>query len=182
MLACSLADAAAIAVLVAEALADLSVPLPALLGAVAGATVPLIGPLGHARLVAPARRAAAPESTVGAALSFKSTFDEISFVLGPALVGPAAVLAHPACAPAAAALPVALCGSGFALHPTARATRQGHPARSVPRSRMPRSVHAVRAAPDLWERCSEPVRRVSPRSPSGWDRKSRQVSCTPPWG
>ena len=146
VLAFSLANAAAIAALVAGALAGLSVPLLALLGAVAGATVPLIGPLSRARLVALARRSAAPESTVGAALSFESTLDEVSFVLGPALVGLAAVLAHPAYALGAAALLVALCGSGFALHSTARATRRGHPARSVPRSRMPRSVHPLRAA------------------------------------
>ncbi|RPF37107.1 MFS transporter [Streptomyces sp. TLI_185] len=146
VLAFSLANAAAIAALVAGALAGLSVPLLALLGAVAGATVPLIGPLGRARLVALARRSAAPESTVGAALSFESTLDEISFVLGPALVGLAAVLAHPAYALGAAALLVAVCGSGFALHPTARATRRGHPAGSVPRSRMPRSVRSLRAA------------------------------------
>ncbi|MFF4500829.1 MFS transporter [Streptomyces sp. NPDC001401] len=125
VLAFSLANAAAIAALVAGALAGLSVPFLSLLGAVAGATVPLIGPLGRARLVALARRSAAPESTVGAALSFESTLDEISFVLGPALVGLAAVLAHPAYALGAAALLVALCGSGFALHPTAGATRSG---------------------------------------------------------
>ncbi|MFF4801458.1 MFS transporter [Streptomyces sp. NPDC001351] len=146
VLAFSLANAAAIAALVAAALAGLSVALLALLGAVAGATVPLIGPLGRARLVALARRSAAPESTVGAALSFESTLDEISFVLGPALVGLAAVLAHPAYALGGAALLVAVCGSGFALHPTARATRRDRPARSVPGSRMPRSVHPLRAA------------------------------------
>ncbi|WP_063763549.1 hypothetical protein [Streptomyces sp. NRRL S-646] len=55
VLAFSLANAAAIAALVAGALDGLSVPSPALLGAVAGATVPLIGPLGRARLVAPVR-------------------------------------------------------------------------------------------------------------------------------
>ncbi|GAA3786213.1 hypothetical protein GCM10022403_021270 [Streptomyces coacervatus] len=125
VLAFSLANAVAIAALVAGALAGLPVPLLALLGVVAGATVPLIGPLARARLVALARRSAAPESTVGAALSFESTLDEISFVLGPALVGLAAVLAHPAYALGAAALLVAVCGSGFALHPTARAIRSG---------------------------------------------------------
>jgi len=151
VLACSLANAVAIAALVAGALAGLPTPLVALLAAAAGATVPLIGPLARARLVALARRSGAPESTVGAALSFESTLDEISFVLGPALVGLAAVLAHPAYALAAAALLVAVCGTGFALHPTARATRPDHPARTAARTRgrrprIPRSVHPLRAA------------------------------------
>lgn len=173
------ANAVAITALVAGALAGLGAPALALLGAGAGATVPLIGPLARARLVALARGAGASEDTVGAALSFESTLDEISFVLGPALVGVASVLAHPAYALGAAAVLVAVCGTGFALHPTAAATRPaatGH--RAAPRARggrppalrtragrradararadrgdgsgrrprMPRAVHALRAA------------------------------------
>ncbi|MFD5797087.1 MFS transporter [Streptomyces diastatochromogenes] len=121
VLAFSLANALAVAALVTGALAGLPTPVLALLGATAGATVPLVGPLARTRLVALARRAGAPETTVGAALSFESTLDELSFVLGPALVGVAAVLAHPAYALAGAAVLVALCGSAFALHPTAGA-------------------------------------------------------------
>ncbi|WP_223179209.1 MFS transporter [Streptomyces griseicoloratus] len=144
----SLANALAVAALVAGALAGLPTWLLALLGAAAGASVPLIGPLARTRLVALARRAGAPEPTVGAALSFESTLDEVSFVLGPALVGLAAVLAHPAHALGAAAVLVALCGTGFALHPTARATAA--PATGTPRararSRMPRSFQALCAS------------------------------------
>lgn len=181
VLAFSLANALAITALVAGALAGLPTPLLVLLGATAGATVPLIGPLARARLIALARRADAPDTTVATALSFESTLDEISFVLGPALVGLAAVLAHPAHALGAAAVLVAVCGSGFALHPTATrrtgpvetpaarrpgavptsATRRnGTVATSAPRRnglvatsptdparpRIPRSVHALRAA------------------------------------
>lgn len=149
----SLANAVAIAALVAGALAGLPTPLVALLGAAAGATVPLIGPLARARLVALARRSGAPDDVVGTALSFESTLDEISFVLGPALVGLAAVLSHPANALGAAALLVALCGSGFALHPTAGATRPDAvatpptaPPAPHPRRYMPRSVHPLRGA------------------------------------
>ncbi|WTF03925.1 MFS transporter [Streptomyces sp. NBC_01613] len=149
----SLANAVAIAALVAGALAGLPTPLVALLGAAAGATVPLIGPLARARLVALARRSGAPDDVVGTALSFESTLDEISFVLGPALVGLAAVLSHPANALGAAALLVALCGSGFALHPTAGATRPDAvatpptaPPAPHPRRHMPRSVHPLRGA------------------------------------
>ncbi|MFD8273545.1 MFS transporter, partial [Streptomyces flaveolus] len=147
----SLANALAIAALVAGALARLPTPALAALGAVAGASVPLIGPLARVRLVALARRAGACEPTVGAALSFESTLDEISFVLGPALVGLAAVLAHPAHALGAAALLVVVCGTGFALHPTARVTGNAAlPAPDAPparaRVRMPRSVHALYAS------------------------------------
>ncbi|MFJ5971229.1 MFS transporter [Streptomyces sp. NPDC093060] len=149
VLAFSLANALAVAALVTGALAGLPTPVLALLGAVAGATVPLVGPLARTRLVALARRAGAPEPTVGVALSFESTLDELSFVLGPALVGLAAVLAHPAYALAGAALLVATCGTGFALHPTARAVRPGPErarAATVARAPVPRSVHALRAA------------------------------------
>lgn len=147
-----LVNAVAIAALVAGALAEVPTPLLALLGVAAGASVPLIGPLARARLVALARRADAPEPTVGAALSFESTLDEVSFVLGPALVGLAAVLAHPAYALTGAAVLVAVCGTAFALHPTARASAPsavgatGTPGGSRARPRMPRAVHALRAS------------------------------------
>ncbi|WP_338060823.1 MFS transporter, partial [Streptomyces viridochromogenes] len=118
-----LANALAIAGLVVGALAGLPTAVLAVLGAAAGATVPQIGPMARARLVALARGAGARDSTVGAALSFESTLDEISFVLGPALVGLAAVTAHPGFALGGAAVLVALCGAGFALHRTAAATR-----------------------------------------------------------
>ncbi|MGW1604443.1 MFS transporter, partial [Streptomyces eurythermus] len=122
VLAFSLVNAVAVAVLVAGAPAGLPGPALVPLGAVAGATVPLVGPLARARLVALARRSGASEATVGAALSFESTLDELSFVLGPALVGLAAVLAHPAYAMAAAAALAATCGTAFALQPTSHAT------------------------------------------------------------
>ncbi|WP_406174653.1 MFS transporter [Streptomyces sp. NBC_00996] len=169
VLAFSLANALAIAALVTGALTCLAPGLLALFGALAGASVPLIGPLARARVVALARGSGADDRTVNAALSFESRLDEISFVLGPALVGVAAVLAHPAYALGAAGLLVAVCGTGFALHPTATAVRPaataGHltattvhltatavrsarnPARAVAaRPRIPRSVHALRAA------------------------------------
>ncbi|MEU8978119.1 MFS transporter [Streptomyces sp. NPDC048309] len=165
----SLANALAIAALVSGALSHLAPGPLALLGALAGASVPLVGPLARARVVALARGSGADDRTVNAALSLESTLDEISFVLGPALVGVAAVLAHPAYALGGAALLAAVCGSGFALHPTATATHATatgshptasatttHPARdhgrtpgsraSGARPRIPRSVHALRAA------------------------------------
>ncbi|QHA07474.1 MFS transporter [Streptomyces broussonetiae] len=153
VLAFSLANALAVAALVAGALAGLPMAVLALLGAAAGGTVPLVGPLARARLVALARRAGAPESTVGAALSFESTLDEMSFVLGPALVGLASVLAHPAYAMGGAAVLVAVCGSAFALHPTALAVaparEEGDPARAraaVAPAPMPSCVPHLRAS------------------------------------
>ncbi len=158
-----LANALAIAGLVAGALAGLPTAVLAVLGAAAGATVPQIGPMARARLVALARGGGARDSTVSAALSFESTLDEISFVLGPALVGLAAVTAHPGFALGGAAVLVASCGAGFALHRTAVATRPtsvapmaerrsgavpppptGQPTPTPPR--IPRSVHPLRAA------------------------------------
>ncbi|QWA26449.1 MFS transporter [Streptomyces sp. JCM17656] len=158
VLVLSLANALAIAGLVAGALAGLATPVLVLLGACAGATVPQIGPMARARLVALARRAGARDATVGAALSFESTLDEISFVLGPALVGLAAVTAHPAYALGGAAMLVATCGTGFALHRTAAATRPGPEGRAPAKrrsgsastasapTRIPRAVHSLRAA------------------------------------
>jgi MFS family permease len=149
----SLANSLAIAGLVAGALAGLPAVVLAVLGASAGAGVPQIGPMARARLVALARRAGARESTVGAALSFESTLDEISFVLGPALVGMAAVTAHPGYALGGAAALVALCGTGFALHRTgAVATapeRRDGPVPTPPQPQntpIPRSIHFLRAA------------------------------------
>ena len=114
-------NAVAVAALVTAALSRApTVPL-ALLGALAGFSVPQIGPLARSRLVALARRADSDERTVATALSLEGTLDEISFVLGPALVGIAATVAHPAAAMILASVLLAGCGSAFALHRTATA-------------------------------------------------------------
>ncbi|WP_225095783.1 MFS transporter [Streptomyces sp. CoH27] len=148
VVAFSLANALAVASLVAGALAALPTAVLALLGAAAGGTMPLVGPLARARLVALARRSGAPESTVGAALSVESTLDDMSFVLGPALVGLASVLAHPAYAMAGAALLVAVCGTAFALHPTALTTlpapENQHPAHAPAGTERPEDRASAR--------------------------------------
>lgn len=121
VLAAALLNACAVAALVVAALGRApTVPLAAL-GAAAGASVPQVGPLARTRTVALARRAGAGERTVSAALSLEGTLDEVSFVLGPALVGVAATVAHPAAALLLASVLLAGCASGFALHPTAKA-------------------------------------------------------------
>ncbi|MER7986574.1 MFS transporter [Streptomyces noursei] len=146
-------NALAVAALVTAALARTATPPLALLGLLAGASVPQIGPLARTRLVALAHRARADDRLVSAALSLEGTLDEVSFVLGPALVGLAATLVHPAVALGLAAVLLAVCGSAFALHPTAvavrpaadRAPRTARPART----RMPRAVHAMRVSTAL---------------------------------
>lgn len=177
VLAFSLVNAVAVAVLVAGALAGLPAPALVLLGAVAGATVPLVGPLARARLVALARRSGASEATVGAALSFESTLDELSFVLGPALVGLAAVLAHPAYAMAAAAVLVATCGTAFALHPTSHATTPAgeHPGRPAD-APVDGRVGAAPADPPVHAR----VEAVPPGSPSSVPGVTGPLRTRPP--
>ncbi|MFD3661004.1 MFS transporter [Streptomyces sp. NPDC058659] len=145
VLAASFANAVAVTALVLAALAHTATGWLMLLGALAGATVPQIGPLARTRSVALARRSGADDRLVGAVLSFEGTLDEVSFVLGPAFVGLAAALAHPAAALLVAALLLAVCGSAFALHPTARTT-MGKATRSdaAERGRLPRSAYALR--------------------------------------
>ncbi|MFJ2769358.1 MFS transporter [Streptomyces sp. NPDC087300] len=148
VLAFSLGNAVAIAAYTLGALAKLPTPGLVALGIVAGATIPGIGPLARARVVPLVRAKGGDDRIAGTVLSLESTMDELSFVLGPALVGLAAVAGHPAYAFGAAALLVACCGTGFALHPTGRTARAQAPttarARGTARPRLPRSVYVVR--------------------------------------
>ncbi|WP_199546893.1 MFS transporter [Streptomyces sp. N35] len=142
----ALVNALAITVFTLAALSGLPTPALIALGVLAGATQPGIGPLARSRIVALARGRGADDRLVDTALSLEGTMDELSFVLGPALVGIAAVAGHPAYAFAVAALLVAGCGTAFALHPSARAVPLTlRSAGAPPRRRMPPSVHVVRA-------------------------------------
>lgn len=87
--------------------------------AVTGASAPQVGPLARVRWL---RLAADEPRTVEAAMSYESTADEVSFVLGPALVGVLASAGSPQVAVLVAAGGIAVFGTVFALHPTARAT------------------------------------------------------------
>ncbi|MFD9335173.1 MFS transporter [Streptomyces sp. NPDC060028] len=144
-------NSVATAALVAGALGHLATLPLAAVGAVTGASVPLVGPLARTRSVALAHRARSEESVVGAVHSLEGTLDEVSFVLGPALVGIASIVAHPAIALGGAALLVAVFGTAFALHPTA-AVSAGAPARedagapARARVRPPGVVYAVRGS------------------------------------
>ncbi|MBW5486826.1 MFS transporter, partial [Streptomyces bambusae] len=142
VLAAASVNALATAGLVTGALAGLgTVPLAAV-GALTGASVPLIGPLARTRSVALAHRAQADESVVAAVHSLEGTLDEVSFVIGPALVGLAALVAHPAVALGGAAALVAVFGTAFALHPTAAVTAGQH---GAGRKRKARERKARRA-------------------------------------
>ncbi|MCX4528720.1 MULTISPECIES: MFS transporter [unclassified Streptomyces] len=145
-------NAVATAALVAGALGGLATLPLAALGAVTGASVPLIGPLARTRSVALAHRAGSGEGVVGAVHSLEGTLDEVSFVIGPALVGLAALIAHPAVALGGAAALVAVFGTAYALHPTAAVTAglpaadRARAAKGRVRTRQPRVVYAVRGS------------------------------------
>ncbi|WP_454729487.1 MFS transporter [Cellulosimicrobium protaetiae] len=97
--------------------------------AVTGASAPQVGPLARVRWL---RLAADEPRTVEAAMSYESTADEVSFVLGPALVGILASAGSPQVAVLVAAGGIAVFGTAFALHPTARATGVRLPATASP--------------------------------------------------
>ena len=91
-----------------------------------GATAIPVGSFARVRWVALAR----DPRDLATALSYESTIDEMSFVLGPALVGIAASSAFPAAPLALAALLVAVAGIPFAAT-TRRETPPAEPARTI---------------------------------------------------
>ncbi|MER6096557.1 MFS transporter [Streptomyces sp. NPDC001728] len=150
VLAASLANALAVTGLVLAALTHAPTAWLMAVAALSGATVPQVGPLARTRSVALARRSGADDRLVGTVLSFEGTLDEVSFVLGPAFVGLAAALAHPAAALLLAALLLTVFGTAFALHPSARATLPEPDASTrtgaAERTRLPGSAYALRGA------------------------------------
>ena len=104
--------------------------------ALTGASAPQVGPLARVRWIGLTR---GRPRTLSAALSYESTADEVGFVLGPALVGVLATTASPAAAMLLAAGLLAVGGTAFALHPTARAVR----AATAPREAAARESRGV---------------------------------------
>ncbi|MET9771934.1 MFS transporter [Streptomyces sp. NPDC006415] len=130
ILAASLANATAVALFVVSALTAMPLVVQAALAAVAGLTVPQIGPLSRTRWIVltdpkDGKDGKDPSSTRDAreltrrALSFDTTVDELSFMAGPALAGVTVVLIHPAAGLVLAGLVMTVFGTLFALHPTA---------------------------------------------------------------
>lgn len=103
---------------------DLAAAVPVLAAAfVAGASCPQVGPLARVRWMAltsrtSGRGAAANAADLDTALSYESTADELTFVLGPALVGILASLLAPWLPLALAAALTVVLVPAFAVHPT----------------------------------------------------------------
>lgn len=88
--------------------------------ALAGFAIPQVGPLARVRWRPLTSDARDQERLVDAAFSYEGSADEASFVLGPALIGVLAIVASPAGALLTGAAMLAVFGTWFALHPTAR--------------------------------------------------------------
>lgn len=92
--------------------------------ALAGLAIPQVGPLARVRWRPLTSRAEDQERLVDAAFSYEGSADEASFVLGPALIGVLAIIASPAGALLTGAALLAVFGTWFALHPTARVVQR----------------------------------------------------------
>ncbi|WP_407343891.1 MFS transporter [Pengzhenrongella phosphoraccumulans] len=121
-------------------------PLAATLAAcfATGATSPQVGAFARVRWIALTRD---DPAALAAAMGYESTVDELTFVLGPALVGLISATGRPELTLLAAAFLTAAFGLAFAFHPTARVTRPDDGNRD-----------AGRALAARW-----PVRRLAPR-------------------
>ena len=105
---------------------DLATAVPVLAAAfVAGVSCPQVGPLARVRWMAltsrtsgSGTRAAGNSADLDTALSYESTADELTFVLGPALVGILASLLAPWLPLALAAALTVVLVPAFAVHPT----------------------------------------------------------------
>ncbi|MDQ0755898.1 MFS transporter [Arthrobacter sp. B3I4] len=102
---------------------ELAAALPVLAAAfVAGASCPQVGPLARVRWMAlSSGPAGGRPGDLDTALSYESTADELTFVLGPALVGVLASLVAPWLPLALAAALTLTLVPAFAVHPTHRA-------------------------------------------------------------
>ncbi len=121
----SLAGGAGLVLLVAVATGDGPAPLVVATAALAGLSIPQVGPMARVRWGPVLTRSGTPDRRrlLDAAYSYEGAADELSFVLGPATVGLLAVLVDPSEALLLAGGVLALFGSAFALHPTAALTR-----------------------------------------------------------
>jgi len=95
--------------------------------ALAGVSIPQVGPLARVRWRPLTEDVHDQERLVDAAFSYEGSADEASFVLGPALIGVLAIVASPAGALLSGAALLAVFGTWFAVHPTSRVV-EGHAA------------------------------------------------------
>ncbi len=116
LLVATLLETAALLALVHLATAGATAPAVLAAAALVGLAAPQVGPLVRVRWLA---LAAGDPRTLRAAMSYESTADEVSFVLGPALVGVLATAGSPATTLLVAAGCCLVLGTAVALHPTA---------------------------------------------------------------
>lgn len=98
-----------------------SFPIAVIVAAfIAGASCPQVGPLARVRWMALTSRGKSPDTgqDLDTALSYEGTADELTFVLGPALVGILASLVAPWLPLALAAAMTLTLVPAFAVHPT----------------------------------------------------------------
>jgi len=128
-------NAAAVAALILTAYlmpggAELAAAGPVLAAAfLAGVSCPQVGPLARVRWMALTARSSGNQRAedLDTALSYESTADELTFVLGPALVGILASLISPWLPLALAAALTLTLVPAFAVHPTHRAVQRTAP-------------------------------------------------------
>ena len=146
LISAALHTAAVVAlILAAAAIGAAAAFSPALFFAalVSGASCPQVGPLARVRWMALTSRgtAARNKRDLDTALSYESTADEVTFVLGPALVGILASLVAPWLPLVLAAVLTATLVPAFAVHHTHRAVPAGRtPAAGRRAGRLPAAV------------------------------------------
>ncbi|MCC3267040.1 MFS transporter [Arthrobacter gengyunqii] len=147
--------AIALTLYMAFQLPDASTPYAALATAfLMGATCPQVGPLARVRWMAmTARKSSAGTRDLDTAMSYEGTADELSFVLGPALVGLLAAAVAPWLPLAIAAVLTLSMVSAFAVHPTVRTVV---PARAARAAREEREAAAAAAGEQLTPAAAEP--------------------------
>ena len=144
----SLAGAAALAALVLLVRGGGSDAAVVGTAALAGLTMPQVGPLARVRWrPITARTGTHQRRLVDVAFSYEGAADEASFALGPALVGVGVVLVSPGGALLLAAALLAIFGAAFALHPTGHRRRSDGPA--LPTGRLFTPVLLVLAGAQL---------------------------------
>ncbi|HET6560299.1 MAG TPA: MFS transporter [Marmoricola sp.] len=144
----SLAGAVAMVALVLLTLGGQPGPVLVAASVVTGFVLPQVGPLARVRWRPMTESAGQHQRRLmNAAFSYEGAADEASFVIGPALVGVVAVIASPAGAMITAASLLAVFGSGFALHESARLT--GGASRAVSKARLVTGVFVTLLAAQL---------------------------------
>lgn len=116
----SLLGAGALIVLVVLVNGGSSLPPVLVVAALAGLSIPQVGPLARGRWRPMTRdEGPAQRRLVDAAFSYEGSADEASFVMGPALIGVIAVALSPGAGLVTAAGLLIVFGTWFALHPSA---------------------------------------------------------------